>query len=57
MKFTKVTLVEILAELAELPSSWMDNTARELVASIDETLACLGENKPTKEDIRLEFVR
>jgi len=57
MKFTKVTLVEILAELAELPSSWMDDTARELVASIDETLTCLGDKKPTKEDIRLEFVR
>lgn len=45
MKLTKVTLVEILAELAELPSSWMDDTARELVASIDETLVCLGDKK------------
>ena len=57
MKFTKVTLAEILAELAELPSSWMDETARQLVESIDETLACLGDKKPTREALSLEFIR
>jgi len=57
MKFTKVTIGEILAELEELPSSWMDETAKNLVESIDETLACLGNKKPTQADLRLEFLR
>lgn len=57
MKLTKITLGEILAELEELPSSWMDETARELVESIDETLESLGEAKPTRYDLEKEFVR
>ena len=57
MKLTKITLGEILLELEELPSSWMDETARELVESIDETLICLGSKKPTRDDLKLEFLR
>jgi len=57
MKFTLVTLVEILAEIEELPSSWMDETARQLVDSIDATLKALGKGMPTKEDLRKEFLR
>lgn len=57
MKLTKVTLGEILLELEELPSSWMDETARELVESIDETIASLGNKIPDQEDLRLEFLR
>ena len=57
MKFTKLTLGEILLELEELPSSWMDETARDLVESIDETLTNLGKGKPTLEDLTREFSR
>ncbi|OGR28902.1 MAG: hypothetical protein A2X83_08375 [Desulfuromonadales bacterium GWD2_54_10] len=57
MKFTKITMGDILSELEELPSSWMDETARLLVESIDETLVCLGNKRPTREDLRIEFLR
>lgn len=57
MKFTKVTLGEILAEIEELPSSWMDETARQLVDSIDATLMSLGDKIPTVEDLVDEFRR
>lgn len=57
MQLKKVTLGEILLELEELPSSWMDETARELVESIDETLAYLGTELPTQEDLAREFSR
>lgn len=57
MKFNKVTLGEILLELDELPSSWMDETARELVDSIDETLESLGMELPTMEDLARQFTR
>lgn len=57
MKLDKVTLGEILLELEELPSSWMDETARELVDSIDETLDLLGRELPTMADLARQFRR
>lgn len=57
MKFDKVTLGEVLLELGELPSSWMDETARALVDSIDETLNLLGTELPTQEDLAKQFTR
>lgn len=57
MQLKKVTLGEVLLELDELPSTWMDETARELVGSIDETLELLGAKAPTLEDLAREFAR
>lgn len=57
MKFTSITLGEILAEIEELPSSWMDETARMLVESIDETLKDLGDGRPALDNLTQAFKR
>lgn len=51
MRFDKITLDELLAELGELPSDWLDEKARDLVAYVQrsvEHLRALG--RPVTSD-------
>lgn len=57
MKFKKVNLATLLEELTELPSDWMDDTARDLVQDIRRSVKKLRQLKraPTIIDFEQAF--
>jgi hypothetical protein len=53
VKFEKIELDTVLAELCELPSDWMDDAARELVGVVKESVGGLRKlRRPiTRDDL------